>query len=93
MRAELEDTTLAESSRTIEVEGNPYFPADAVRWQHLRPVDKRTLCTWKGLASYFDVEVGARRARAGAWVYRRPFPWIRKIRDRVAFSGEITVRD
>jgi uncharacterized protein (DUF427 family) len=52
----------------------------------------RSLCPWKGIASYYTVEVGGRSARNAAWTYRHPFPWIRKIRDHVAFWGGVEVR-
>ncbi|MGD9736685.1 MAG: DUF427 domain-containing protein, partial [Solirubrobacterales bacterium] len=44
-------------------------------------------------ASYYNVEVGGKQDRDAAWTYRRPWPWIRKIRDHVAFWGEVEVLD
>ena len=52
----------------------------------------RSLCFWKGLASYYTVEAGGERNRDAAWTYRHPLPWISKIRDHVAFWNEVEVR-
>ena len=38
-RATWKDTVIAESSDTVVVEGNHYFPTDAVRDQYLKPSD------------------------------------------------------
>jgi hypothetical protein len=51
-------TVIAESERTQVVEGNQYFPPDAVRREHLRESSTHTTCPWKGVASYYDVVVG-----------------------------------
>src|SRR6266700_31948 len=65
---------LAESDDTIVVDGYTYFPRAAVRWEHLKPVEKTSLCPWKGTASYFDVEVGDKRNEGAAWQYANPKP-------------------
>ena len=49
---------LAESDKTVVVEGNHYFPPDAVKMQYLQPGQTHTVCSWKGVASYCDVVVG-----------------------------------
>lgn len=92
MRAILNGVTIAESDETVVVEGNHYFPPGSVRWECLSPALARTLCPWKGIASYFDVDAGdGARARAAAWTYRRPLPWIRRIREHVAFWGAVEI--
>jgi uncharacterized protein (DUF427 family) len=44
-----------------------------------------SLCPWEGPTSYYHVETGGERSRNAAWTYRHPYPWIRKIKNRVAF--------
>ncbi len=83
--------TIAESDETIVVEGHHYFPREAVRVKYLRPSWLVTLCWWKGIARYYTVEVGGARNRNAAWSYPRPWPWIRKIRGRVAFAPGIAI--
>ena len=48
---------LAESKACIIVEGNQYFPPDAIKHQYFKPSAMHTTCPWKGEASYYDVEV------------------------------------
>jgi len=92
MRAVWNGTVLAESDDTIVVEGNHYFPPDSVDERFLKRSRMRWLCPWKGIAGYYTIEVGGRRNRNGAWTYRHPLPWIRKIRDHVAFWNGVEVR-
>ena len=91
MRAVFNGVTIADSDDTIVVEGNHYFPPDSIRWEHLSPSRARSVCPWKGVSGYYDVQAADGDARSAAWTYRHPFPWIRKIRNRVAFSGAVEV--
>ena len=84
---------LAESDKTVVVEGNHYFPPESVDFALLKPSWMRSLCFWKGLARYYTVEAGGERNRDAAWTYRHPLPWIRKIRDHVAFWNGVEVRE
>ena len=61
-------TVIAESDDIVTVEGNAYFPREAVRDEVLRDSATHTVCPWKGTASYFSVEVDgqAREIPAGA---------------------------
>ncbi len=76
---------LAESDDTVVVEGNHYFPPQAVDWDLLAASDHRSVCPWKGEASYYDVLVGQEVNRAAAWLYSDPKPAAAEIKDRVAF--------
>lgn len=51
----------------------------------------KSLCPWKGLASYHHVEAGGAQRLNGAWTYRHPYPWIRQIKSRVAFRNGVEV--
>jgi len=85
MKAIWNGVTVAQSTETVLVEGNHYFPLESVDRTVLRPSRMKSLCPWKGLASYHHIELDGLRARNGAWTYRHPYPWIRKIRGHVAF--------
>ena len=76
---------LAESSRTEVVEGNHYFPPDAIHSQYFRPSAKHTDCGWKGQASYYDIEVNGEINKDAAWFYPSPLPAARNIAGYVAF--------
>ena len=92
MKAIWNEVTLAESDETIVVEGHHYFPPESVRWVQLEKTRMRTLCPWKGIARYYNVEVGGERNRNAAWSYPQPLPWIRKIRRHVAFWSGVELR-
>jgi uncharacterized protein (DUF427 family) len=82
---------LAESDRTVEVEGNQYFPLDAVRREYLRESATHTTCPWKGVASYYDVVVDGQVNRDAAWYYPQPKEAARQIGGHVAFWRGVRV--
>jgi uncharacterized protein (DUF427 family) len=86
-----EGTVLAESDKTVEVEGNQYFPADATRREFLTPSSTRTVCPWKGTASYYDVEVNGKRNHDAAWYYEEPKAPASQIKNYVAFWRGVKV--
>jgi uncharacterized protein (DUF427 family) len=86
-----ENTVLAESDRTIEVEGNQYFPPDAINRQFFKPNDHHTACPWKGLASYYDLEVNGKKNASAAWYYPEPKSAAKQIKDYVAFWRGVKV--
>lgn len=91
VRATWNDVVLAESDKTVVLEGNHYFPPEAVHWEYLTDSDTHTTCPWKGQASYYTVVVNGDRNRDAAWVYRAPKPPARKIADHVAFWHGVRV--
>ena len=48
---------LAESDKTIVVEGNHYFPPDSINPDYFVNSSMHTTCPWKGRASYYHVVV------------------------------------
>ena len=92
MKATWNGVTLAESDRTVVVEGNHYFPPESVKWERLRATPRRSLCPWKGIARYYTATTADGENRNAAWLYARPYPWISKIRGHVAFSKGVELR-
>jgi len=90
-RAVWNGAVLAESDRCVVVEGNQYFPPDAVRRDHLRPSATHTTCPWKGVASYYDVVVDGQVNRDAAWYYPEPKDAAKQVKDHVAFWRGVTV--
>jgi len=90
-RATWNGTVIAESDRTVMVEGNHYFPPDSVDPAYLRPSDDHTVCPWKGTASYHDVVVDGQVNAGAAWYYPDPKPAAAEIKDHVAFWRGVTV--
>ncbi|MGC9221778.1 MAG: DUF427 domain-containing protein [Solirubrobacteraceae bacterium] len=63
---------IARSANTVVLEGNHYFPPEAINHEFLDQSVQHTVCPWKGRASYYDVVVGGQRNAAAAWYYPRP---------------------
>jgi uncharacterized protein (DUF427 family) len=78
-------TVLANSGRTIIIEGNHYFPPEDVSREYLVESSRHTTCPWKGEASYYDVVIDGNRNEAAAWYYPEPSDAAAEIRDYVAF--------
>ena len=83
---------VAESDDIVTVEGNAYFPREAVRADVLRPSEHHTLCPWKGTASYYDLEVEGRVNKDAVWYYPTPKDAAKEITGRVAFWHGVEVR-
>lgn len=73
------------------VEGNHYFPPSSVRMEYLKPSDHHTTCPWKGLASYYTLEVDDKRNENAAWYYPTPKEAAKQIANHVAFWRGVTV--
>ena len=91
MRATWNGATIAESDDTVMIEGNHYFPRDAIREEYFQPSDTHTTCPWKGEASYFNVVVNGETNKDAAWYYPEPKPAAQEIKDRVAFWRGVKV--
>lgn len=91
MRATWNGEVVAESDATVVVEGNHYFPPDAIRREFFQPSETRTLCSWKGEASYYTLRVGGEENVDAAWTYRDPKLAAAEIRDHVAFWRGVEV--
>jgi uncharacterized protein (DUF427 family) len=88
-RATFDGRVIAESDATILLEGVRYFPAESVDRDCLERSWKKSLCLWKGVASYYTVSTRDITARHAAWTYRPPSPRARHIRDHIAFRSDI----
>jgi uncharacterized protein (DUF427 family) len=82
---------IADSNRTVVVEGNQYFPAEAVKKEFFRPSTHTSECPWKGTAHYFDLEVDGMKNENAAWYYPQPKPAAAEIKDRIAFWKGVRV--
>ena len=91
MKATWKGAVLAESDDTVVVEGNHYFPADAINREHFRESETHTTCPWKGVASYYDVLVGDEVNADAAWYYPEPKDAAKEIKGRVAFWRGVRV--
>jgi uncharacterized protein (DUF427 family) len=85
MRVVRGDLVLAESNDTIVIEGNHYFPPDAVNWDYFKKSDTHTTCPWKGQASYYNIIIEDEVENDAAWYYPEPKEAAKQIKDHVAF--------
>ena len=93
MKAIWNGTVVAESNDTVVVEGNHYFPADAVKKDFLLPSNTKTMCSWKGQASYHTLFVNGDANPDAAWYYPDPKPTARKLKRYVAFWRGVDIVD
>ena len=82
---------IAESDHCIAVEGNAYFPPDAIKKDFFTSSDHTSMCPWKGDASYMNVMVDGKANANAAWVYKNPKAAAAPIKDYVAFWKGVEV--
>ena len=82
---------LAHSHETIVVEGNHYFPAEAVIKALLKPSTRTSVCGWKGTANYLSIVADGAENPDAAWFYADPKPAAANIKGRIAFWKGVTV--
>jgi uncharacterized protein (DUF427 family) len=82
---------LAESDKTIILEGNHYFPPDSVHLDFFRKSDTKTVCSWKGVASYYDIVVDGSTNKDAAWYYAKPSDAASQVKNYVAFWKGVKV--
>lgn len=91
MKATWNDVVIAESDDTVVVEGNHYFPADALRREYVTESAHRSVCPWKGTAHYYSLAVNGAQNPNAVWYYPEPLPAAKEIAGRVAFWKGVRV--
>lgn len=91
MKAIWNGVTIAESTDTVVVEGNHYFPRASVRSEYLRESATHSTCHWKGEASYYDLVVDDAVNPDAAWYYPAPKDAAKQIGGRIAFWKGVQV--
>lgn len=82
---------LAESDQCEVVEGNQYFPPDAINQDYFQPSDTHTTCPWKGVASYYTIVVDGKENKDAAWYYPDPKSAAQNIKGYIAFWRGVQV--
>ena len=93
MKAIWNGQTIAESSNTIVVENNHYFPKDSVKADYLTDSNTHSACPWKGLASYYSLNVDGKTNTDAAWFYPEPKEAASNIKGHVAFWKGVQVTE
>jgi len=93
-KAERDNTVIAQSEHTEQVEGNHYFPQESVDMSRLTPSDTPYTCPWKGKAAYFHLQLDGETIKDAAWSYPEPKEAAKNIAGHFAFdtSKGITVQ-
>jgi len=82
---------IADSDSVVVVEGNQYFPLESVKKEFLKPSSHTTVCPWKGIAHYYNLEVDGLKNENAVWYYPEPSEAAKQIRGRVAFWKGVRV--
>jgi uncharacterized protein (DUF427 family) len=93
MKAIYNGQVLAESEDTIVIENNHYFPESTLNKSYFKASTKQTTCPWKGLASYYTLEVDGKTNTDAAWYYPDPKDAAKEIKGYVAFWKGVEIVD
>lgn len=93
MKAVWNGVVVAESDDTVVVEGNHYFPASSLKAQYVLPSNTKTMCSWKGQASYQTLFVDGSANPDAVWTYADPKEAAAEIKGRVAFWKGVQVNE
>lgn len=91
MKAFWKGQLIAESDDTKVVEGNHYFPKEAVKKNFIKESATHSVCPWKGEASYYHIEVDGELNKDSAWYYPNPSKAAEQIKNHVAFWKGVEV--
>ncbi len=91
MKAIWNGKVIAQSNDTVQVEGNQYFPAASVKDDYLKESSTHTTCPWKGVASYYTLDVDGKQNEDAAWYYPEPKDEAKMVTGRVAFWRGVEV--
>ena len=90
-RATWKGVVIAETDQFETVEGNVYFPMDAIKKEYFVESETTSICPWKGTASYLTVAVNGETNADAAWYYADPKTAASNIKDHVAFWRGVDV--
>ncbi len=82
---------LAECDKCEVVEGNQYFPPDAINKDYFKESNTHTTCPWKGVASYYTIEVNGQENKDAAWYYPTAKDAAKNIEGYIAFWKGVKV--
>jgi uncharacterized protein (DUF427 family) len=82
---------LAESNNGEIIEGNYYFPPDSINKEYFKDSNTHTICSWKGQASYYTLEVDGQQNKDAAWYYPNPKEKAQNIKGYIAFWRGVKV--
>lgn len=93
MKAIWNGEVIAESNDTIIIEGNHYFPPTSIKEDFFKETATHTTCPWKGVASYYNIEVNGELNKDGAWYYPEVSSLAKGIKGYVAFWNGVEIEE
>jgi len=93
MKAIWNDKVVAQSDKTVVIEGNHYFPHDSINKEFFKESSTYTTCPWKGVASYYTLEVEGQENADAAWYYPETSELAKGIKNYVAFWKGVTIEE
>ena len=93
MKAIWNHQVIAESDDTIVIENNHYFPADSIKKDFFKDSTSQSNCPWKGVASYYTLEVNGKTNPDAAWYYPETSHAAKPIEGKIAFWKGVEVID
>lgn len=93
MKAIWNNQVIAESNDTVVIENNHYFPHDSIKKEFYKESTMQSTCPWKGVASYYTLEVNGKENKDAAWFYPEVSELAKGIKNRVAFWKGVEVID
>lgn len=93
MKAIWNGKVIAKSDKTINIEGNQYFPPESLNKEYFSESDTHTICHWKGTASYFNILVEGEINEDAAWYYPETTALAEKIKGYIAFWKGVEIQN
>lgn len=92
MKAIWNNTIIAESDATVVVENNHYFPHDSIKKEYFELSTTQSTCPWKGVASYYTIQLDGKQNQDSAWFYPEVFVKAKAIKNHVAFWKGVDIK-
>jgi uncharacterized protein (DUF427 family) len=86
-------TVVAESDKCESVEGNKYFPPDAIKSEYFKETSTHSTCPWKGVANYYTLVVDGKENKDAAWYYPSTKDAAKNIEGYIGFWKGVQVTD
>ncbi|WP_296311158.1 DUF427 domain-containing protein [Winogradskyella sp. UBA3174] len=93
MKAIWNNKIIAESNDTVVIENNHYFPHDSIKKEFFNKSETHTNCPWKGVASYYTINVDGKQNTDAAWFYPEVSELAKGIKNKVAFWRGVKIED
>ncbi len=73
--------------RVLETSHPPsyYIPQSDIKMEYFSAIPRKTLCEYKGTASYWTITVNGKESVSAAWSYPKPLEGYEAIKDHLAF--------